>query len=90
MAANSKHYGDVLIWIGKVIDSCETKEQLYNSRKLILMFERQYTSNLKSYWDSKGLMLNDNICDLYAKAARKIDSIRKNNTLKQTNQNEKL
>jgi hypothetical protein len=38
MAATSKHYGDVALWIEKVIDSCETKEQDRAARNLINQF----------------------------------------------------
>ena len=38
MAATSKHYGDVAIWIKKVIDSCETQEQDRAARNLIKQF----------------------------------------------------
>jgi len=38
MAATSKHYGDVALWIKKVIDSCETQEQDTAARKLIAQF----------------------------------------------------
>ncbi|CAB4218987.1 hypothetical protein UFOVP1604_70 [uncultured Caudovirales phage] len=38
MAATSKHYGDVALWIEKVIDSCETQEQDRAARKLIAQF----------------------------------------------------
>ena len=35
MAANSSHYGDINMWIEKVIDSCESLDQLTTARKLI-------------------------------------------------------
>lgn len=38
MAATSKHYGDVALWIEKVIDSCETQEQDRAARNLIKQF----------------------------------------------------
>jgi hypothetical protein len=43
MAATSKHYGDVAIWIEKVIDSCETREQDQVARKLINQFTKVYS-----------------------------------------------
>jgi hypothetical protein len=42
MAATSKHYGDVAIWIEKVIDSCKTQEQDRVARNLIAQFTRVY------------------------------------------------
>jgi hypothetical protein len=42
MAASSKHYGDVVNWIEKVIDSCETPLQELTARRLVRLFESQY------------------------------------------------
>jgi hypothetical protein len=42
MSATSKHYGDVTIWIEKVIESCETPLQEITARKLVRLFESQY------------------------------------------------
>jgi hypothetical protein len=39
MASTSKHYGDVVNWIEKVINSCETPLQEGTARKLIYQFE---------------------------------------------------
>ena len=35
MGAKSKHYGDVYMWVSKVIESCKTHEQEKIARKLI-------------------------------------------------------
>jgi hypothetical protein len=43
MASTSKHYGDVAIWIEKVIDSCETPLQEISARKLVRLYEKQYS-----------------------------------------------
>jgi len=43
MAANSNHYGDVVNWIEKVIDSCETSLQEMTARKLVRLYEEQYS-----------------------------------------------
>jgi hypothetical protein len=43
MAATSNHYGDVAIWIEKVIDSCETPSQEISVRKLVSLYEKQYS-----------------------------------------------
>jgi len=42
MASTSKHYGDVVIWIEKVINSCETPIQEVTARRLVRLFESQY------------------------------------------------
>ena len=41
MAAKNKHYGDIAIWIGKVIDSCNHPLQEVVARKLLRNFEKQ-------------------------------------------------
>ena len=46
MEKRSRHYGDVCIWIEKVIDSCKTREQVLACQKLIYNFEN--TSEFKS------------------------------------------
>lgn len=43
MASTSKHYGDVAIWIEKVIDSCETQSQEVSARNLVRLYEKQYS-----------------------------------------------
>lgn len=50
MEKRSRHYGDVSNWIGKVIDSCKTREQIFNCQKLI--------SNLDNLSEFKKLDLN--------------------------------
>ena len=42
MAASSKHYGDIVNWIEKIIDSCETQQQEVAARKLVRQFETLY------------------------------------------------
>lgn len=42
MAANSKHYGDVIVWIEKIIESCKTSEQADSVQNLIWFFEKKY------------------------------------------------
>jgi hypothetical protein len=44
MPATSKHYGDVTIWIEKVIESCETPLQEITARRLVRLFESQYVN----------------------------------------------
>lgn len=43
MASTSNHYGDVANWIEKVIDSCETPLQEISARKLVRLYEKQYS-----------------------------------------------
>jgi hypothetical protein len=38
----SKHYGDVMNWIRKVIRSCETMDQLYVAKNLLMTFNKMY------------------------------------------------
>ena len=45
MEKRSKHYGDVQKWVKKVIDSCETYEQMVIARRLIFNFEKQMNKN---------------------------------------------
>ena len=42
MAATSKHYGDVHIWILKVINSCVNVDQVRNADRLIDYFYKKY------------------------------------------------
>ncbi len=63
MAANSKHPGDILIWLEKVLNSCITMDQVDNTRKLFAKFEEIYKTNFKNSY------LNNSICELYGKAA---------------------
>ena len=44
MASTSNHYGDVAIWIEKVINSCETPQQEIAARKLVQLFEKRLTT----------------------------------------------
>jgi deoxyhypusine synthase len=40
MAAVSKHYGDVNVWIEKIIDSCDSTKQQQTIYKLIQQFNK--------------------------------------------------
>jgi hypothetical protein len=52
MAASSKHYGDVVNWLEKVIDSCETPLQELTARRLVRLFETQYQNiDRELNWD---------------------------------------
>lgn len=46
MAAVSKHPADILVWLEKILESCETRSQLQNCGKLFNLFEKQYVDNL--------------------------------------------
>ena len=41
----SKHYGDLHKWVNKVIQSCETKEQIRSTKQLIGLFKNQMEKN---------------------------------------------
>lgn len=41
MAANSKHYGDVFLWLKKVIASCQSEDQLASTERMISNFVSQ-------------------------------------------------
>ena len=43
---NNPHYGDVVRWIEKVIDSCETPKQTKSAERLVRLFEDQYYGEL--------------------------------------------
>lgn len=53
METRSKHWADVLNWLQKVVDSCQTKEQITNCEHLIRNFHKVYESKLgiKEVWD---------------------------------------
>jgi hypothetical protein len=35
MAANSKHYGDLFLWLKKIIASCESEDQLQSAERMV-------------------------------------------------------
>jgi hypothetical protein len=45
MDKRSTHYGDVVKWIEKVIDSCETYQQTLAAEMLIVNFGKQMSRN---------------------------------------------
>lgn len=45
MTNRSTHYGDIKIWIEKIIDSCETYDQTRSARRLVWNFEKQMVRN---------------------------------------------
>ena len=51
MENRSRHYGDIIKWIEKVIESCETREQLFGAKNLIFNFEKQLQrQSIERYW----------------------------------------
>ena len=51
MENRSRHYGDVKLWIEKVIDSCETMEHVRSTEKLISNFDKQLEKkSVAEYW----------------------------------------
>lgn len=40
MAAKSRHYGAILIWLNKVIDSCNTIEHINVATQLVENFDK--------------------------------------------------
>lgn len=51
MENRSRHYGDVKLWIEKVIDSCETMEHVRTTEKLITNFDKQLEKkSVAEYW----------------------------------------
>ena len=44
--STNPHYGDVVRWIEKVIDSCETPKQTKSAERLVRLFEDQYYGEL--------------------------------------------
>ena len=51
MTNRSTHYGDIKIWIEKVIDSCESMEHVKTTRRLITNFDKQLENkSVANYW----------------------------------------
>lgn len=65
MAATSNHYGDVAIWIEKVIDSCETPSQEFSVRKLVSLYEKQYSYLEYPVYKALCRRLNDKLDDKF-------------------------
>jgi hypothetical protein len=57
MAATSKHYGDIAIWVEKVINSSETYQQCISAKRLMYIFEAMLDKDSKlEYYDKKNLL----------------------------------
>jgi hypothetical protein len=51
MKNRSEHYGDIKLWIEKVINSCETMNHIKSAGKLISNFDKQLERNfVEVYW----------------------------------------
>jgi hypothetical protein len=51
MENRSKHYGDIKLWIEKVINSCETMDHIKTVDKLIYNFDKRLERNfVEEYW----------------------------------------
>jgi hypothetical protein len=58
MAATSKHYGDIAIWVEKVINSSETYQQCISAKRLMYIFESMLAKDPKlDYYDRKNLLI---------------------------------
>ena len=53
MEKRSTHWADVLSWLQKVTDSCQTKEQANNCERLIKNFHKVYENKLglREVWE---------------------------------------
>lgn len=49
MAANSKHYLDVYVWLKIVIYSCNTVSQLMGAKRMIRQYEKLYKITCGKY-----------------------------------------
>lgn len=68
MEKRSRHYGDVTKWIEKVIDSCQTWDQVRTASRLVSNFDRQLSKE-KNYF-----IPSSNLTDILR---YKIDEVRK-------------
>ena len=57
MAATSKHYGDIAIWVEKVINSSETYQQCISARRLMYAFESMLDKDDKADYSHKRNLL---------------------------------
>jgi hypothetical protein len=56
MAATSRHYGDIAVWINKVIDSCDHPLQEITARKLVRNFESYLERSSMDVWERQSLI----------------------------------
>lgn len=48
MAATSERYGDLIIWVERVIDSCQNMEQIKTADRLLRLLDERLTKELDS------------------------------------------
>ena len=80
MAAASKHYGDVNVWIEKIIDSCDSTKQGPTIQNLINQFEKMLDndSKLDSYFRrtlirNLEIRINNKIDELFDKKIKELE-----------------
>lgn len=80
MAAASKHYGDVNVWIEKIIDSCDSPKQEQTIQNLINQFEKMLDndSKLDSYFRrtlirNLEIRINNKIDELFDKKIKELE-----------------
>jgi len=56
MAATSRHYGDIAVWINKIIDSCNHPLQEITARKLVRNFEKRLEYSGMDIWERQNLI----------------------------------
>ena len=56
MAATSRHYGDIAVWINRVIDSCDHPLQEITARKLVRNFESYLERSSMDVWERQSLI----------------------------------
>ena len=57
MAATSKHYGDISLWIEKVIESSTNFQHYKTSRKLIFSFDKYLERNTNLPYEERSLII---------------------------------
>jgi len=57
MPANSKHPGNILLWLEKVIDSCVTAIQTNTCRKMVRLFNDSIDDDIIMRWEVRKLYM---------------------------------
>jgi hypothetical protein len=74
MAASSRHYGDIVNWIEKIIESCETPQQEMAARKLVRQFEILYRDiDQQLNWDLSRKLRSALDNKVYSRMEKKIE-----------------
>jgi len=53
MAATSKHYGDISLWIEKIIETSTNFQHYKASRKLVFLFDKYLERNTNLPYDER-------------------------------------